>query len=200
MESMSRSLMQASRLARNFLKDCSGIGAVEFAFIVPLMLVMFFGTIEFSQGIGANRKVTIMARALSDLTSQNTSVTSTQLNNFFAAATAIMTPYSAAPVRSTISELYIDPSTQAARVQWSVGSAPRGQSTVVAIPSELIARDAQNHVVTNQYLIYSEVTYQYVPTIGYVMAPNGVNLRDEAYTRPRQSTCVMYTTQVCTTF
>jgi Flp pilus assembly protein TadG len=199
MESTYRFPMQPNRIARNFLKDCSGIGAVEFAFIAPMMLVMFFGTVEFSQGVGANRKVTIMARTLSDLTSQNTSVTSTQLNNFFAAATAIMTPYSAAPVQSTISELYIDPNTQTARVQWSVGSAARAQSSTVTIPSQLIARDAQNNVIANQYLIYSEVTYLYVPTIGYVMAPSGVNLRDESYTRPRQSTCVMYNTQVCTT-
>ena len=192
--------MQANRSARNFLTDCSGVGAVEFAFIAPLMLVMFFGTVEFAQGVGANRKVTIMARTLSDLTSQNSSVTSTQLNNFFAAATAIMTPYSATPVQSTISELYIDPNTQTARVQWSVGSAARSQGSTVPIPSQLIARDAQNNVATNQYLIYSEVTYQYVPTIGYVMAPSGVNLRDTSYTRPRESTCVMYSTQVCTTY
>jgi len=200
MESTSRFLMQANRTARNFLTDCSGVGAVEFAFIAPLMLVMFFGTVEFAQGVGANRKVTIMARTLSDLTSQNTTVTSTQLNNFFAAATAIMTPYSATPVQSTISELYIDPNTQTARVQWSVGSAVRAQGSTVTIPSQLIARDAQNNVAANQYLIYSEVTYQYVPTIGYVMAPSGVNLRDTSYTRPRESTCVMYNTQVCTTY
>jgi len=200
MKSRSRFPMQANRSARNFLTDCSGVGAVEFAFIAPLMLVMFFGTVEFAQGVGANRKVTIMARTLSDLTSQNSSVTSTQLNNFFAAATAIMTPYSATPVQSTISELYIDPNTQTARVQWSVGSAARSQGSTVPIPSQLIARDAQNNVATNQYLIYSEVTYQYVPTIGYVMAPSGVNLRDTSYTRPRESTCVMYSTQVCTTY
>lgn len=70
MESTSRLLMRANRTARNFMMDRSGVGAVEFAFIAPLMLVMFFGTIEFSQGVGANRKVTIMARTLSDLTSQ----------------------------------------------------------------------------------------------------------------------------------
>jgi Flp pilus assembly protein TadG len=199
MELTSRFLMQANRTARDFLKDRSGVGAVEFAFIAPLMLVMFFGTIEFSQAVAANRKVTIMARTLSDLTSQNTSVTTTQLNNFFAAGTAIMTPYSATPVRSTISELYIDPNTQVARVQWSVGSAARGAGSTVPIPPQLIARDAQNNVAANQYLIYSEVTYQYVPTIGYVMAPGGVNLNDVSFTRPRASTCVMYNTQVCTT-
>ena len=39
--------------------------------IVPLMLVMFFGTVEFSSGVAVDRKVTLMARTLSDLTSQN---------------------------------------------------------------------------------------------------------------------------------
>jgi hypothetical protein len=67
-----------------------------------------------------------MARTLSDLTSRTTSVDDNDLNNFFVAGTAIMTPYSAVPVQRTISELWIDPSTSNARVQWSKGSAPRG--------------------------------------------------------------------------
>jgi hypothetical protein len=41
------------------------------------------------------------------------------------------------------------------------------------------------------YLIYSEISYTYVPMIGYVMK-GGVTLNDTAYTRPRQSTCVFY--------
>ena len=61
--------------------------------IVPIMLVLFFGTVEFSSGVAVDRKVTLMARTLSDLTSQSTSVTDTDLSNFFAASTAIMTPY-----------------------------------------------------------------------------------------------------------
>ncbi len=39
--------------------------------IVPVMLVLFFGTDEFSSGVAVDRKVTLMARTLSDLTSQN---------------------------------------------------------------------------------------------------------------------------------
>ena len=42
-----------------------------FAFIVPLMLVMFFGTVEFSSAVAVDRKVTLIARTLSDLTSQS---------------------------------------------------------------------------------------------------------------------------------
>jgi Flp pilus assembly protein TadG len=191
MKSMSRRLLRLKRAARDFLRDKTGIAAVEFAFILPLMLVLFFGTVEFSQGVAVDRKVTIMARTLADLTSQNTSVTSTQLTNFFKASTAIMTPYSAQPLNSTVSELYVDPSTLAARVQWSVGSAPRTVSSTVTIPSQL--------QIGGTYLIFSEISYQYVPTVGYVMAKSGINLTDVAYTRPRQSTCVLYNTSTCPT-
>jgi Flp pilus assembly protein TadG len=191
MKSMSRRLLRLKRTARGFLCDKRGIAAVEFAFILPLMLVLFFGTVEFSQGVAVDRKVTIMARTLADLTSQNTSVTTTQLNNFFKASKAIMTPYDDSPLNSTVSELYVDPSSLAARVQWSVGAAPRTVGSTVTIPSQL--------QIGGTYLIYSEITYQYVPTVGYVMAKSGINLHDVAYTRPRQSTCVLNNTSTCPT-
>jgi Flp pilus assembly protein TadG len=191
MKLLSRYLLRANWAIRDFLCDRTGIAAVEFSFILPLMLVLFFGTVEFSQGIAIDRKVTIIARTLADLTSQNISLTSAQLNNIFAASTAIMTPYSAAPVNSTVAELYVDPNTLAARVQWSVGSAPLAVGSTVTIPSQL--------QIGGTYLIFSQVSYLYVPTIGYVMAPSGVNLSDVAYSRPRQSTCVLYGTTSCTT-
>ena len=53
--------------------------------------------------------------------------------------------------------------------------------------------------VAGTYLIYSEVSYLYTPTIGYVMAKAGITLSDFTYTRPRQSTCVLYNTTVCPT-
>ena len=86
--------LRMRRSVRDLSGDNSGLAAVEFAMIVPLMLVLFFGTVEFSSGVAVDRKVTVMARTLSDLTSQNISVTDTQLTNFFNASTGIMTPYS----------------------------------------------------------------------------------------------------------
>ena len=163
-----------------------------------LMLVMFFGTVELCSGVASDRKVSLMARTLADLTSQNTSLTLTQLQNFFNASNAIMWPYVPSPspppnqVNTTITELYVDPNTFAARVKWSVGSAPHGQGVTLRIPSQL--------QTGNTYLLLSEVNFQYVPTIGYVMAKTGVNLSDVAYTRPRQSLCVMYNTTVFTTY
>ena len=117
--------------AAGLLKDRSGIAATEFAMIVPMMLVMFFGTIEFSSAVAIDRKVTIMARTVADLTSQGATVNDTDLTNFFAASLAIMTPYDKTPTNATVSELYIDPASGDVRVQWSKGSAPRSVGSIV---------------------------------------------------------------------
>jgi Flp pilus assembly protein TadG len=184
--SMSGIWRRARLSVASLLRDRSGMAATEFAVIVPIMLVMFFGTVEFSSGVAVDRKVTLMARTLSDLTSRSISVGDSDMTNFFAASAAIMTPYSTTPIKATITELYIDPTTLQARVQWSKGTAPRAVSSTVTIPTAL--------AVANTYLIMSEVSYLYTPTIGYVMAKAGVNLSDVAYTRPRQTTCVLYGT------
>jgi Flp pilus assembly protein TadG len=194
MKPMSKMWLRVRRSAGGLLRDRSGIAAVEFAVIVPIMLVMFFGTVEFSSAVAIDRKVTLMARTLANLTSQGLSVNNTTLTGYFNASNAIMTPYSGplypAP-NTTVSELYIDPATGAARVQWSQGSQPRTVGTPVAIPASLISLDAQGKIIPQQYLIFSEVNVLYTPTVGYVMT-SGVSLSDVAYTRPRQSICVFY--------
>ncbi len=185
---MSSIWLRVRRSVRDLVEDRRAIAATEFAVIVPIMLVMFFGTVEFSSGVAVDRKVTLVARTLSDLTSQSLSVSDADLTNFFAASIAILTPYSSTPTKATITELYVDPATLAARVQWSQssGTVARTPASVVAIPAEL--------AVPGTYVIMSEVSYLYTPTIGYVMAKAGVNLSDASYTRPRQSTCVTYPT------
>jgi Flp pilus assembly protein TadG len=155
------------------------------------MLVMFFGTVEISSGVAVDRKVTLVARTLSDLVSRSVSVADSDMTNFFAAGASIMTPYSSTPIQNTVSELYVDPVTLQARVQWSKGAAPRAVSSTVAIPPDLQVADT--------YLIFSEVSYLYTPTVGYVMGSSGVTLSDVSYTRPRQTVCVFYAPgNVCT--
>jgi Flp pilus assembly protein TadG len=186
--------------AAGLLKDRSGIAATEFAVIVPLMLVMFFGVVEFSSALAIDRKITIMARTLADLTSQAAKVNDTDLAIYFGAAGKIMQPY-IPPIyptpNTTVSELYIDPASGDVRVQWSKGSAPRSVSSIVTaiVPTSLISRDpVTNAILPNQYLIFSEVDFTYVPAVGYVMVKTGVKMSDVAYTRPRQSMCVFYPT------
>ncbi|XIA66223.1 TadE/TadG family type IV pilus assembly protein [Bradyrhizobium sp. TZ2] len=171
--------------ARELLGDRRGVAAVEFAVIVPLMLVLLLGTYELSSAVAVDRKVTLMARTLSDLTSQNTTVTTAQLDNFLNASKAIMTPYPSTPVSATITELYVDPDTKQARVQWSKGATPHDVKKILSIPPALQIGDT--------YLILSEVNYNYIPgTVWFINEKDGIKLADLTYTRPRQSKCVDY--------
>src|SRR4051812_1505566 len=129
--------LAARRLSANLIRDCRGVAAVEFAVIVPLMLTLFFGMVEFSNGVAADRKISLVARTLSDLTSQSISVSDLDLTNFTTAGKAILTPYSPTPLVATITELYVDPTTLVARVQWSKGSSPRSTGSTVTIPTAL---------------------------------------------------------------
>ena len=187
----------AARLAR----DNRGVAAIEFAVIAPLMLLMFFGTVEFSNGVAVDRKVSVMAQSLADLTSRYTAVTDTDVTNFFAAGNAIMTPYStthsATALRATIVELYIDPTNGSGRVQWSRGDEAASlypTATIISVPTGLVARDVSNNIIAGQYLILADVKYLYVPVVGYVMATAGVTLTAVAYMRPRLSQCVLLNT------
>jgi Flp pilus assembly protein TadG len=206
MKPMSRIWRRARLSAFSLLVDGGGVAAIEFAMIVPIMLLLFFGTVEFSSAIAVDRKVTLIARTLSDVTSQSLSVATGDLSNFFNAGCAIMYPYAGPPpctqannpMSAVISELYVDPTTLKARVEWSVAYQPGAAGTqqgvalttgavVTSVPSALL--------VGGTYLIYSQVGYLYTPAVAYGLLPNaGITLSDVAYTRPRQSQCVIYPT------
>jgi len=181
MRSIAKMWFRLWRAVPDLVADRRALAAVEFAFILPVMMVMLFGTVEFSSAIAIDRKITLMARTLSDLTSQATTVSSTDLTNFFAASTGIMTPYPTATLNTTITQIYVDSSLKPT-VKWSQGSAPI--SDPVTVPTSLAVADT--------YLIYSQVSYNYVPTVGYVLAKGGITMSDSAFTRPRQSKCVNF--------
>jgi Flp pilus assembly protein TadG len=211
METMSRSRvwLRMRLAAARLLNDCSGIAATEFAVIVPIMLVIFFGTVEISSGVAVDRKVTLVARTLSDLTSQAappnqsqswSTVDDTYLQNVFTSTIAIVQPYAASPAQLTISEIYVD-STKTATIKWSRAATIASgatQATLVA-SSHTLNENVTNKMppallVKQTYLIFSEVSYNYAPLgVGYVMKTN-VMLGDVAYTRPRQVVCVVYST------
>ncbi|HWZ39299.1 MAG TPA: TadE/TadG family type IV pilus assembly protein [Bradyrhizobium sp.] len=192
----------------HFLRDRRGIAATEFAMIAPFMLVAFFGTVEFCSAVAIDRKVTLIARTLSDLTSQQTppsitvnwaTIADSDLQNIFTASISIMASYDATPTQASITEVYVDKNGKAT-VQWSksaVIAAGATQATLTASTTPLTPGNDVSNIVASEilvpqtYVIFSQVSYKYVPTIGYVLK-TGVNMKDNSYTRPRQSACIVY--------
>jgi Flp pilus assembly protein TadG len=177
---------------RRLVADRRGVAAIEFAMLFPLMLMICFGTIQVSSAVAVDRKVTLTARTLSDLISQASTITSTDISNAFATGLAILTPYPIAPLQAKITEIYIAKTSLAVKVVWSASSNATAHSCAdtINLPAALLANAGDT------YLVMSEVTYNFTPLVGFNISlgfqPPTFALSDQMYTRPRQSKCVLY--------
>src|SRR5216683_8399180 len=89
-------------------RDQRGVAAVEFAMLLPLMITLYLGSVEVSQGIGIDRKVTLTTRTVADLASQVSSINNADMTNMLNASSAVIMPYDATKLKVTVSEITID--------------------------------------------------------------------------------------------
>jgi Flp pilus assembly protein TadG len=173
------------RLLARFVGDCRGVSAVEFALLLPVMMTLYLGGVETTQGLATNRKVTITAHALADLATQYTDITNADMSNILSAASAIIAPYAVSNLQAVVSELSINAQGQAS-VVWSdtLNGTGRPAGQAVDIPTSL--------AVPNSYLVLAEVSYSYNPTYGYVMTGT-LTLQGQSYMQPRQSASIART-------
>ena len=172
------------RKIRRFGRDRRGVSAVEFAFIAPVMIGLYLGCVEISEGVAVDRKVSLVAGALANLTAScgssnansgscaNNILSATEMNNILAASSAIIAPYNAANLTMTVSCLSVD-ANKNVTMKWSTGTL---QSGSVTIPPALAAVPGT--------LIYSTVSYAYTPIVGYTIT-GSLTLSDHMYMSPR---------------
>jgi Flp pilus assembly protein TadG len=166
-----------ANLLRRLARDRRGVSAVEFALLAPVMITLYFGCVETSVGVSADRKVSLTAAALANLTAQVSTISSTDMTDILDASTAIIAPYSAADLKVTVSCIAID-ANQAATVKWSATRNGTIRSGTISIPSALAVASTQ--------LILAEASYAYTPTVGYTITGT-LNLSDKMYMSPRIS-------------
>jgi Flp pilus assembly protein TadG len=169
---------------RRFFRDRRGISAVEFALLLPVMLTLFLGGTEVTQGITVKRKTTIVTRSLGDLVAQETSITNAEMTSIFQATAAIVAPFSSVNLKVIISSISID-GENVAKIVWS--DATNG-ATAHTAGQEITLPEGLNQF-PNTTLIWAEAEYEYTPTIGYVIS-GMVPLKDHVYLRPRLVRCV----------
>jgi Flp pilus assembly protein TadG len=169
---------------RRFGVDDRGVSAIEAALLMPFMITLYLGGAQLAQAIDIDRKTTLAARTVADLTSQVASINSAGVTTILNAATQVMSPYAdseanAGKLMVRVSLIKIDAQSKVT-IEWSKAKngAPRTQVTV---PSDL--------VIPNTYLVLGEARYAYTPDIGSTLTGT-INLSDEIYMRPRLSTTV----------
>lgn len=177
--------MGLSRRIRRFAQSRSGLSAVEFALILPVMVGLFFGGTELSDGLTISRKVTHITSSLSDLITQSKTITDADMANILDAAASVITPYSNSLLKIKVTQVKID-ANSVATVSWS-----DAQNDTALTPGSPISIPAALRTPSS-YLITAEVHYAYTPTVGYILTGT-YDLTDKFYLRPRLSDSITRT-------
>ena len=157
------------------LRDDSGNALIEFAYVLPLMLMLFFGTVVFGDAIVLQRKVTNATRALADLTSQGylrsspTFSTATLTSNVMQGARLVIMPYDLTKALFTISDYCEDP-TGKITVMWSeyyvpgvtASAQPVSNPVAPAISTTILPTPTSGTACITR----SDIRYAYAPYIG----------------------------------
>lgn len=183
--------LKACILVDKFRKEAEGVAAVEFAFLAPLMLLMYLGTLEVSNAVSANRKLSRSAYTVGDLitqfTSSNSCMSKTQMDNIVAVADKIMYPYTH---NMEITLTGISVASGVNNVEWSEayngGTAHSKNSVYTDLPSEISTSDG--------FIVAAKIKMDYKPFFGFTefssdgvlsFDSSAIPMKEELFLRPR---------------
>jgi Flp pilus assembly protein TadG len=85
---------------KSLLKSQNGVAAIEVAFVMPFMILLYFGLVDLTSLVTFNRKITSVASTMADLVAQQkTTVLKSTIIDEYNAAYTIMLPTPQANVR-----------------------------------------------------------------------------------------------------
>lgn len=193
---------------RRARRDTKGIAATEFALILPLMLTLYLGSTELTQGVMASRKMTLVSRTISDLVAQQangTAMTDATMASVYSAATAIMSPFAVSTLMMTVSAVeFVATGTTGptvangyeAKVRWSktgpYGGTVRACAKLTPVASSTAPSPTTlpSGLFASGSLIVADVTYTYTPGFGGALlawssTDSIMTMKNTTYMRPR---------------
>lgn len=168
-----RGRLHARLSLSEFAAEQAGVAAVEFALVLPILLLLWIGGVEVTSALTVDRRLNNLAAAVGDLTARCKQMTYDDVDSIFGIAPGAMYPYGGntlsaqvtAGLSVRVSAVNVDNAGNA-KIGWSraVGAQtayPANQNMNSTVPQTLRVPDSQ--------IIMSEAYYTYRPTIGYVI-------------------------------
>jgi Flp pilus assembly protein TadG len=171
-----------------FLKDERGVTAIEFALVLPVVLLILLGCFEVPRFVLICQRIARTSSGVADLVAQaDEPITANQMNDIFTAAKIMMQPYDiVANGRIYVSSIN-NPSGNGVTLTWqknnggTVSTASKlglaGSNPSTKIPATLVPG-------SNEEVLASEVYFNYTPVFSNLIY-SGSQLYLIAFTRPR---------------
>jgi Flp pilus assembly protein TadG len=172
-------------LIRRFKADEHGVSAVEFALILPILILLLFASFDVTRAVDAKNKSVLLSRTIADFVSQsNGGVDKTELANIIKASKFILYPYSDASDVLTINIQSVNQVQQTPpkyEIDWSYPPADSSNRVTTDAPPDTSS-------------IRADVTYTYrLKFVGYLTGRLGfdhITLTSSTNMSPRFGTPV----------
>ena len=171
-----------NKLFKRFRVATAGAIAIEFALIFPVMVTIYFGVVEMSQGLAASRKVTMVTSTVGDLVAQFSSVGPTAMSGVYAASAEIMRPYDtggSGQLKINVYSISTDPADDWSHTNGN-GSCSGGTPTV---PANLLASGG-SVIVSRVCYVHNSVLHRF-----FTSDPT---FTDTFFLRPRQTDLITW--------
>jgi Flp pilus assembly protein TadG len=171
MHALANLAMRLGRRAEAFLESRQGVAAVEFAMVLPVMVLMYLGMTELTFAVNTDRKITLLSRTLADLTGRATSVNSSEMDSIFGAAISVMAPHKGDNVKMVVSSIVVKDTGQVSNGQpvlkgtvcWS---AARGPGNPPGLPKGTVVSVPEGFQNADSSYIRADVDIDYSPVFG----------------------------------
>jgi Flp pilus assembly protein TadG len=164
---------------RRFAAAKSGVAALEFAIIAPLLMVpLLLGTVDLVDAMGANKRAQNATASLADVVARDTEISNAELSGMWDALDLLMYPNSAGAMQIRITSIRIINSSTA-QVVWSEGHggmSARQPGSNVALDSRMMTPGTSVIMTESSYLYRAPLAFLY---------RGDVNMTHTAYRRSR---------------
>jgi Flp pilus assembly protein TadG len=152
---MKGTLAALNRTVRRLRGDRSGVGAVEFALIAPVLIVLYMGSLEISVAMSVNKKLARAASTVADLVTQDDNIDKAFLASMVNVAQSVMMPYRADGMKVKITGITIDAS-GIGKTTWSWqddNTRPYSVGSTQTLPKDL--------AIPNTFLVRTELMFDH---------------------------------------
>lgn len=165
--------------AKRLRHDAGGFAAVEFAMIVPVLLIMLIGAVETSDALTVSGRMINISGSVADMAARCTAITSGDLNDIMAISNSLIDRYPSQNLYIEVVDVQADASNNLT-VAWSYD---RDHKQPLAAGTTYTGLSA-GLVPPNGQLIVATATYTYHSPMGHFIH-GAVKLSHTSYNSPR---------------
>jgi Flp pilus assembly protein TadG len=173
-----------SRLLHAFARNQKGAATIEFAFVVPVFLIICLGMFEAAGVVSANMKLENAAQLMANLVAQQSNETNSMTSNFCTGAQYAMEPLSGTPLKADVVSVTNSSGTDTVNWQDTTCGSASTVSNGSSIASSLIPNSGDSVIVV-------VATYTYTSPLSYVLK-SSYTLTQTTYSRPRNVTSITH--------